>query len=93
MFVGTVKIYLHADWPHSLKEKRMIVRSIVDRIKNNFNVSIAEVESLNDHKNIVIGLACVNSDKRYLDSTIQKIINFVEDNCEAEVIDVVGEIF
>ncbi|MBV7274171.1 DUF503 domain-containing protein [Clostridium sp. PL3] len=83
MIIGTTKLYLFANWVHSLKDKRMIVKSIIDKTKNKFNVSIAEIEDQDLHQSIVIGIACVSTDKRHADSIIQNVINFIEDNTDA----------
>ena len=85
MVIGTGKIYLYADWVHSLKEKRAIVKSIIDKVKNRFNISIAEVENLDMHKSIVLGLACVSNSTRHSDSCIQKVIEYIEQNTEVVV--------
>lgn len=85
LIIGTAKIYLFANWVHSLKEKRMIVKSIIDKTKHKFNVSIAEIEDQDLHQSIVIGIACVSTDKRHADSQLQNVINFIEDNTDAMV--------
>lgn len=85
MIIGTAKIHLFANWAHSLKEKRMVVKSIIDKTKHKFNVSIAEIEDQDLHQSIVIGVACVSTDKRHADSQIQNVINFIEDNTDAMV--------
>lgn len=85
MIIGTGKIYLHANWVHSLKEKRMIVRSIIDKVKHKFNVSIAEVENLDMHQSIVIGIACVSNSTEHSNSCVQNVIEFIEENTEAVV--------
>jgi uncharacterized protein len=92
MIIGTVKVYMNAGWVHSLKEKRMVVKSIVEKVKNKFNVSIAEIEDQDLHQSIVLGVACVSNDTKHADSTIQKVINYIEDNSEAMLIDVQVEI-
>jgi uncharacterized protein len=92
MIIGTIKIYMNAGWVHSLKEKRMVVKSIIDRIKNKFNVSIAEIEDQDLHQSIVIGIACVSNDTRHADSTIQSVLNYIEENSEAVIIDIKMEI-
>ena len=61
----------------------MIVKSIIDKTKNKFNISIAEIEDQDLHQAIVIGIACISTDKRHADSTIQNVINFIEDNTDA----------
>jgi len=85
MIIGTGKIFLHAGWVHSLKEKRMIVKSIIAKTKNKFNVSIAEIENLDEHKSIVLGLACVSNDTQHVNSMIQNAFNYIENNTEALV--------
>ncbi|MGK0465270.1 DUF503 domain-containing protein [Clostridium sp.] len=85
MIIGTGKIYLYANWVHSLKEKRMILKSTVAKVKNKYNVSIAEVENQDMHQSIVIGIACVSNDTRHANSMIQNVLDFIEDTTEAIV--------
>ncbi|MBU5590260.1 DUF503 domain-containing protein [Clostridium sp. MSJ-4] len=92
MIIGTAKIYLRANWVHSLKEKRMIVKSIIAKLKNKFNLSIAEVENQDIHQSIVIGIACISNDTQHANSMLQNAINFIEENSEAFIEDVVIEI-
>ena len=92
MIVGTGKVYLHANWVHSLKEKRMIVKSIIAKIRNKFNVSVAEIEDLDLHQSIVIGVVCVSNSASLSISIIQNVMNFIESNTEAEVLDIKIEI-
>lgn len=92
MKVGTIVIKFHVPWVQSLKEKRMIVKSISGKIKNKFNVSVAEVDSQDLHKIIVIGMAHVTTDAAQADSILNNILNFIEMNTEAEVLDVEYEI-
>lgn len=91
MIIGTCKIYLYASSVHSLKEKRTIVKSMLAKVKNKFNVSIAEIENLDMHQSIVIGIACVSNSSSHANSCIQNVIEFIEQNTEAEVQDVVIE--
>ena len=85
MIIGTGKIYLYANWVHSLKEKRMIVKGTIAKVKNKYNVSIAEVENQDMHQSIVIGIACVSNDSRHANSMIQNVLDFIEDNTQAIV--------
>jgi uncharacterized protein YlxP (DUF503 family) len=87
MIIGTGKVYLHANWVHSLKEKRMIVKSITAKVQNKFNISVAEIEDMDLHQSIVIGLACVSNSSKVANSTIQNAVNFIESNTEAELLD------
>ncbi|EJP6472906.1 DUF503 domain-containing protein [Clostridium botulinum] len=92
MIIGTAKIYLYANWVHSLKEKRMIVKSVISKTKNKFNVSIAEVEMQDIHQNIVIGIACISNSSKQADSIIQNVVNYIEGNTEAIVSKIETEI-
>lgn len=92
MIIGTAKIYTRISWANSLKEKRMVSRSLMAKVKNKFNVSICEVEENDAHKSLVIGIACVSNDKRHANSQIDEIINFIYENTEIEVVDIIIEI-
>ena len=88
MRVLNLKITLRASWVHSLKEKRMVVKSIVQRLKNKFNVSVGEVHEQDIHQIIVIGISAVCGDQKQVDSTLENIIDFVEENTDAEIINI-----
>lgn len=92
MIIGAAKIYLYASWVHSLKEKRMVVKSIIAKCKNKFNISVAEVENQDYHQSIVIGVAYVTNSTRMANSVIQKVVEFIEENTEALVEKVETEI-
>ncbi|HAT4279712.1 ylxp-like protein [Clostridium perfringens] len=88
MRVLNLKITLRAYWVHSLKEKRMVVKSIVQRLKNKFNVSVGEVHEQDIHQIIVIGISAVCGDQKQVDSTLENLIDFVEENTDAEIINI-----
>ncbi|EHK2279342.1 DUF503 domain-containing protein [Clostridium perfringens] len=88
MRVLNLKITLRASWVHSLKEKRMVVKSIVQRLKNKFNVSVGEVHEQDIHQIIVIGISAVCGDQKQVDSTLENLIDFVEENTDAEIINI-----
>ena len=79
-------------WSHSLKEKRMVLRSLTERLKNKFNISVAEVENQDLHQSIVIGIACVTNEASHANSILQKVVDYVINNSEAEVMDTIMEI-
>jgi uncharacterized protein len=88
MKVLLMKITLRASWVHSLKEKRMVVKSIVQKLKNKFNLSVAEVAEQDIYQTIVIGIAAICGTTAQADSTMEHVINFVENNTDAEVINI-----
>lgn len=92
MKVLVLKIKLRASWVHSLKEKRMVLLSLTKRLSNNFNLSIAEVEDQDIHQSIVIGIAVIGISTQVLEAIKEKIIDFIEDNTDAEIIDIKEEL-
>lgn len=85
MLIGSCYIELRLFTPQSLKEKRHIIKSIMDRIKNKYNVSIAEVE-LNDKWQMAgIGIACVSNDSKIIDSTFNSIIEFLDGDTRFDI--------
>lgn len=91
MKILLMKVTLRASWVHSLKEKRMVVRSIVQKLKNKFNISVAEVDEQDIHQTIVIGVAGICGTSAQLDSTMENIITFIECNTDAEIINIEKE--
>ena len=92
MLVGTLQIKCYAPYVHSLKEKRMIVKSISGRLKSRFNISVGEVGQQDIHQTIIIGIATIADYTAQCDSILDHIIDFVEENCEAEMTEVIREI-
>jgi uncharacterized protein len=85
MIIGTLQIWLYLPWVHSLKEKRMVVKSLCQKIRNKFNVSVAEVEEQDIHQTAVFGIACVALDSKMADSILNNVLDFVDSNTEGEV--------
>ena len=92
MRVIIMKVNLKADWVHSLKEKRMVVKSIVAKLQNKFNISVCEIENQDIHNLITIGIAGIALDSKVCDSTIDNIINYIEDITDAEIINIEQEV-
>lgn len=87
MKIAVLRIRLYAPWVHSLKEKRMVVKSLLARIRNKFQVSAAEVEDQDVYQSIVIGVAAIVPHKAQADSMMEEIVGFVEQNTEAEIVE------
>jgi hypothetical protein len=92
MIIAVMSFRLYAPWVHSLKEKRMIVRSMIAKLQNRFHVSAAEIEEQDTHQIIVIGVAAIVPHQAIADSLMDEISRFVEENTEAEILDEVREI-
>ena len=85
MVIGTLTITLHVPDSTSLKEKRQVVRSLTARVRQSFNVAVAEVGDQDLWQSAVIGVACVSGDSRHADEMCQKILRFVDGNADALV--------
>ncbi len=85
MVVGAALIEIHVHGSQSLKEKRGVVRSIVQRVRNRFNVSMAEVGGQDTWQRAVLGVTTVGLDEISVRRTLDRIVGFVEDSHLAEV--------
>jgi uncharacterized protein YlxP (DUF503 family) len=77
MFVGVLRLTLHLPEPGSLKSKRHVIRSAVDRVRAKFNVSIAEVAENDLWQKSVIGVAAVGNDHGFVNEVLDKVADFV----------------
>ena len=87
MVIGccSVRFYLHGN--NSLKGKRRVVRAIKDRLKNDFNVSVAEVGDQDVWKSINLGISVVGVDQPYIDGLLSKVIDAIDRMNLAEIVD------
>lgn len=92
MVVGIGKITFRLAFCHSLKEKRKIVKAIIRRTRNVYNISMAEVDLNDVHQRAGIGFSLVGNDRRQINSKIDKIFEFIENLQLAEMIDTDMEI-
>lgn len=79
MVVGIGKVELYIPTAQSLKDKRGVVKSLVQRIRNKFNVSVCELGKNDIWKNAVIGLAVISKDKEIIDQTYTALEKFFEE--------------
>ncbi|MBU4202656.1 MAG: DUF503 domain-containing protein [Desulfobacterales bacterium] len=93
MVVGSLKIEFRLTDNRSLKGKRKVVRSMVDKVKSRFNVSIAEVGSNDKWQKIELGISAVGNDRRHIDSSLNHILSFLESLYLAEIVHTEMEIF
>ena len=70
----------------------MVVKSIIAKLQNKFNISVGEIENQDIHNLITIGIASIALDAKVCDSTIEHIINYIEDITDAEIINIEQEI-
>lgn len=87
MVIGACRVTLHLPDNRSLKGKRQVVRSITERVKHRFNVSISEIEDQDLWQVAAIGFTCVSAHSRHADEMVAKIMGFIEANVDAQVTD------
>jgi hypothetical protein len=86
MVIGVCRLDLLMRENQSLKEKRRIVKQIIDRVKHRFNVSIAEVGNNDLWQSAQLGLCLVSNDRRFTNSSLDTILDFIETIHVAEVV-------
>ena len=77
---------LHIADAQSLKDKRQVVKSIKDRLRNSFNVSVAEVEQQDNRQLAVLGIAMVSNETHHLKTTLGQIVEALRSHPVAELI-------
>ena len=80
MHVGVCQIELRLPENHSLKGKRQVIKSIITRLQNKFNVSVAEVDNQDLWQLATLGVACVSNHRRHADETLTNVVKFVAQN-------------
>lgn len=85
MIVGSCKLEIIIYESFSLKAKRHVIKSIIERLKSRFNISIAEVGENDKWQKSVIGFAAVSNSKKHADEVINKVINFIDEDERVEI--------
>jgi uncharacterized protein YlxP (DUF503 family) len=87
MIVGSLRVRLLIRESRSLKDKRQVVQSIKDRLRNAWNVSVAEVEAQDHRQMVVLGVAMVGNEVRHVRTSLEEIVNALRSHPVAEFID------
>jgi uncharacterized protein YlxP (DUF503 family) len=86
MIIASCTIELFIPNSGSLKEKRFTVKSIKDKIRNQFNVSIAEVDNLDKWQRATLAIVQVSNEKKFVDETLDKIFRLIDSYPEAQIV-------
>jgi uncharacterized protein YlxP (DUF503 family) len=92
MIVGSLRVRLLVRESRSLKDKRHVVRSIKDRLRNRFNISIAEVEAQDHRQLVILGMAMVSNEARPIRTAFAEIVQTLKCHPVAELIDFQQEV-
>ena len=87
MTIGVLQLELSIGDAMSLKDKRRVVKSLKDRIANGHNVSVAETGALEQHRTAIITVVMVSNDRKYVESGLSKIVDFVRKVGKADLVD------
>ena len=93
MRIAVLTVTLRAPWVHSLKEKRMEVRSLLARARNQFNVSAAESGAQDLHQTIELSFAAIAGNSAQADSILGHLLDFISGNTQAEIVNTQREIY
>ena len=88
MRVISAKLTFYIPYAASLKDKRQVCRSIIDKARQKFNASIAEVETQELYQRLTIGVAVISGDASHAQNSIDEIIRFMDDNADAELTEI-----
>lgn len=86
MVVGILLIHLYLPDSTSLKAKRQIIHSIKTRLKNKFNISIAEISLLDCKNEAEIGISCISNKGRYIDKQLSYIVENINSHSKIEIL-------
>jgi uncharacterized protein len=87
MTIGVLQLELSVQDSMSLKDKRRVIKSLKDRISHGFNVSVAEVGALDQHRRSIVGIAMVANDRRYVEGALSKLVDFVRRVPQLDLLD------
>lgn len=82
----SVKLTFYIPNAFSLKDKRQVCRSLVDKTRKRFNASVSEVDTQDVHRTLTIGVAVVSGDGAHARRSIDEIIRFMEEHTDAELV-------
>jgi hypothetical protein len=88
MIIGACTLELHIPGNGSLKGKRQVIKSLIARLRNEFNVSVAEVGAQDRWQSAIIGVVCVSSNQNYAHSLLSRVARWVEETrLDCELVD------
>ena len=93
MYIGALRIELYMPQCHNLKEKRQVIRSVIDRISNRFNVAISEVDKNDLWQVCSLGIACISNSEYNAREILESVDRSVRAEGKAEVLESHVEIF
>jgi len=85
LFTLSAKLTFYIPQSNSLKDKRQVRRSLIEKTRHKFNAAIAEIDTQDIHKTLTIGVAVVSGDTVHRENSLDEIIRFMEEHADAEL--------
>lgn len=85
--IGCCTVEIRIPMSNSLKDKRGVIKSMTERLRNQFNIAVAEIDKNDNLKLATIGLVTISNDSRYIDQLLSKVVKFIEDFREVQLVD------
>ena len=86
MIVGLCTLELHIPAVQSLKGKRQVLSSLISRLRNRFNVSVAEIDEQDLWQKAILGVVCVANDTGRVNQVLDQVLNFIRSNPSLEIL-------
>jgi len=86
VIIGTLQLELYFSEPQSLKEKRVLLKSLVDRIRRRFNVSVSEIDGMDLWQKTTLAVAAVGNQTRYVNQILDRIAEFIRNENKLEIV-------
>jgi len=86
MYTESAKLTFHVPHAHSLKDKRSVTRSLIEKTRHRFNASISEVDTQDVHRTLSIGVSVVSGSIQHAQKSLDEVMRYMENNCAGELI-------
>ena len=87
MYILSARLSFYIPHSASLKDKRQIRRSLIEKTRHKFNVSIAEVDTQDTHQTLTIGIAIISGENAHAKKSLDEVIRFMEERADAELME------
>lgn len=92
MIIKTLELCIYIEHSNSLKDKRRVLKSMTQRLRQKFNISVAELDYLDSYREALIGIVIVSNDQSYSDKVLDQCLNLIETEYDLEVVEITKEI-
>jgi len=86
MIIGLLRLEFFLPYAHSLKDKRMFLRSLKDRLRTRFNVAVAELDFHDKWQRAAVGIVTLNRQRAFIEQVLDKVLRDIEATAEAEIV-------